>query len=204
MHTSVLVPARAAPSALWARVLVGNSGSNARNGWLRGESALWDKYVVASVSTRRIMIAARQSAGGSCSAAAAAITLPCRAAYATKRRGTVDARSQWSATPYYRPGAMTPSRRALDAQRRMMSSRHTPYEAVVVGAGPAGITCVGNLLERQLAPILWVDDRFDGGRINRLYREVPSNTKVKLFIDFAEATEPFRRIVNGRSMLDTI
>ncbi|TKA67580.1 hypothetical protein B0A55_10180 [Friedmanniomyces simplex] len=71
------------------------------------------------------------------------------------------------------------------------------YEAVVVGAGPAGVTCVGNLLERKVAPILWVDDGFDGGRMNRKYREVPSNTKVSLFIDFATAVAPFRKIVSG-------
>ena len=70
----------------------------------------------------------------------------------------------------------------------------TAYAAVVVGAGPAGVTCVGNLLERKLGPILWVDDSFDGGRINRLYREVPSNTKVKLFIDFATAVSPFGKL----------
>ncbi|KAK4950446.1 hypothetical protein LTR10_011428 [Elasticomyces elasticus] len=71
------------------------------------------------------------------------------------------------------------------------------YEAVVVGAGPAGVTCVGNLLERKVAPILWVDDGFDGGRMNRKYREVPSNTKVSLFINFATAVAPFRKIVSG-------
>ena len=68
---------------------------------------------------------------------------------------------------------------------------------MVVGAGPAGITCVGNLLERKVAPILWVDDAFNGGRINRAYREVPSNTKVGLFIDYAQAVAPFRKIVSS-------
>lgn len=71
------------------------------------------------------------------------------------------------------------------------------YKAVVVGAGPAGITVVGNLLERKVEPILWVDDSFNGGRVNRAYREVPSNTKVQLFIDFATAVAPFRKIVSG-------
>ncbi|KAH9829520.1 Pyridine nucleotide-disulfide oxidoreductase [Teratosphaeria destructans] len=71
------------------------------------------------------------------------------------------------------------------------------YAAVVVGAGPAGVTVVGNLLERKFEPILWVDDGFDGGRVNRKYREVPSNTKVALFIDFATAVAPFRKIVSG-------
>ncbi|KAK5164363.1 uncharacterized protein LTR77_010059 [Saxophila tyrrhenica] len=92
---------------------------------------------------------------------------------------------------------MSPHSRSLAAQRRGMSDRGTQYEAVVVGAGPAGITCVGNLLERKLSPILWVDDAFDGGRVNRLYREVPSNTKVKTFLDFAEALTPFREIVSA-------
>lgn len=68
----------------------------------------------------------------------------------------------------------------------------------MVGAGPAGITCVGNLLERKLAPILWVDDNaFSGGRVNRMYREVPSNTKVKTFMDYALGVAPFRRIISG-------
>lgn len=92
---------------------------------------------------------------------------------------------------------MSTSRTVLAAQRRMMATQGTQYEAVVVGGGPAGITVVGNLLERKLSPILWVDDCFDGGRVNRLYREVPSNTKVKTFVDFAEAVAPFRRILSN-------
>jgi hypothetical protein len=44
---------------------------------------------------------------------------------------------------------------------------------VVVGAGPAGIAVIGNLLEQKKAPILWVDDKLQGGRLNKYYREVP-------------------------------
>lgn len=77
-----------------------------------------------------------------------------------------------------------------------MSIHQSRYAAVVVGAGPAGICAVGNMLERRLGPILWVDDAFDGGRVNKSYREVPSNTKTKLFIDFAEAVSPFRQILD--------
>jgi hypothetical protein len=47
------------------------------------------------------------------------------------------------------------------------------YGAVVVGAGPAGIAAVGNLLEQKKAPILWVDQYFQGGRLEKYYREVP-------------------------------
>lgn len=71
------------------------------------------------------------------------------------------------------------------------------YEAVVIGGGPAGITVVGNLLEQKVEPILWVDNAFNGGRINRCYREVPSNTKVALFIEYATALAPFRKIVSN-------
>lgn len=66
----------------------------------------------------------------------------------------------------------------------------------MVGAGPAGVAVVGNLLERNVSPILWVDEEFNGGRVNCKYREVPSNTKVKLFIDFATAVSAFRKIVS--------
>jgi NADPH-dependent 2,4-dienoyl-CoA reductase/sulfur reductase-like enzyme len=46
--------------------------------------------------------------------------------------------------------------------------------AVVVGAGPAGLAVVGNLLERQLGEkIAWVDPYFQAGRVGRKYREVP-------------------------------
>ncbi|KAM0717873.1 hypothetical protein Q7P37_006205 [Cladosporium fusiforme] len=71
------------------------------------------------------------------------------------------------------------------------------YAAVVVGGGPAGITVVGNLLEQKVEPILWVDNAFNGGRINRSYREVPSNTKVALFVEYATAVAPFRKIVSN-------
>lgn len=78
-----------------------------------------------------------------------------------------------------------------------MSGPHDTYEAVVVGAGPAGIVAVGNLLEKKIDKILWVDESFQGGRVNQYYREVPSNTKTKLFVEFAEMVSPFQKIVTG-------
>ncbi|KAL3475354.1 pyridine nucleotide-disulfide oxidoreductase-domain-containing protein [Aspergillus californicus] len=69
--------------------------------------------------------------------------------------------------------------------------------AVVVGAGPAGLAVVGNLLEKQLGKIVWIDPYFQAGRVNRKYREVPSNTKVALFQSFATAVQPFQSVING-------
>ncbi|PYH99503.1 hypothetical protein BO71DRAFT_405289 [Aspergillus ellipticus CBS 707.79] len=70
--------------------------------------------------------------------------------------------------------------------------------AVVVGAGPAGLAVMGNLLEKQLGgKIAWVDPLFQGGRVNRKYREVPSNTKVALFQAYATAVQPFRTVINN-------
>lgn len=85
-----------------------------------------------------------------------------------------------------------------------MSDLNSTYEAVVVGAGPAGIVSVGNLLEKQVGNILWVDETFQGGRINQYYREVPSNTKTKLFLEFAESVAPFRNIVSAGSSKDLL
>lgn len=93
---------------------------------------------------------------------------------------------------------MAPSIQAFQARKATtVSHPNNIYEAVVVGAGPAGITAVGNLLDARIDRILWVDDAFDGGRVNKYYREVPSNTKVKLFVDFATAVSPFRKIVSN-------
>ncbi|KAI1323472.1 hypothetical protein F5Y16DRAFT_383634 [Xylariaceae sp. FL0255] len=76
--------------------------------------------------------------------------------------------------------------------------------AVVVGAGPGGITVIGNLLEhsKQLETrdkLVWVDPHFRGGRVNARYREVPSNTKVNLFVQFANAVAPFKHVVDTTS-----
>ncbi|KAI5925894.1 pyridine nucleotide-disulfide oxidoreductase-domain-containing protein [Camillea tinctor] len=73
--------------------------------------------------------------------------------------------------------------------------------AVVVGAGPGGITVVGNLLEQQQRlgqkKLVWVDPKFEAGRVNASYREVPSNTTVKLFLQFANEVAPFQQIVES-------
>lgn len=79
----------------------------------------------------------------------------------------------------------------------LFSTARAPVEAVVVGGGPAGLAVVGNLLQAlpQRRQQLWVDPSFTAGRVNAKYREVPSNTKVDLFLQFARALEPFRQVL---------
>ncbi|KAH0831714.1 hypothetical protein AYO21_10723 [Fonsecaea monophora] len=70
------------------------------------------------------------------------------------------------------------------------------FDAVVVGAGGAGVATVGALLHfNQTFRIGWVDPDFSGGRISKKYRDVSSNTKTSLFRQYADAFEPFRQIV---------
>ena len=68
------------------------------------------------------------------------------------------------------------------------------YRAAVIGAGPAGLACVGNLLDKLKVSgndrILWIDPHFQAGRLEN-YPQVPSNTKVCLFTRFAEACKSF-------------
>lgn len=92
-------------------------------------------------------------------------------------------------------GTLTPPNGFYEPQgwTRMYSTGRR-YETVVVGAGAGGIGAVGNLLEVQKGPILWADELFDGGRLNKHYREVPSNTKAKFFTKYAEGVEVFRQI----------
>lgn len=63
--------------------------------------------------------------------------------------------------------------------RHFASAQSGRYGAVVIGAGPGGLTCVSNLLDNNVKPVAMIDESFTGGRINAKYREVPSNTKVK-------------------------
>ncbi|KAI8255272.1 hypothetical protein K4K53_003298 [Colletotrichum sp. SAR 10_77] len=71
-------------------------------------------------------------------------------------------------------------------------------DSVVVGGGPGGLAAIGNLLEhRPQHRQLWVDRLFQAGRVGTSYRQVPSNTKAGLFVDFAKAVAPFRQILEA-------
>jgi hypothetical protein len=83
---------------------------------------------------------------------------------------------------------------------RQHQPEHQQVAAIVVGGGAAGIAVLGNLLEKiDHGKIAWVDPKFQGGRINRKYREVPSNTKAGLFLCYAEAVKPFQEILKTTS-----
>ncbi|KAK3363003.1 pyridine nucleotide-disulfide oxidoreductase-domain-containing protein, partial [Lasiosphaeria hispida] len=77
-----------------------------------------------------------------------------------------------------------------------LSARQHHVAAIVVGAGPAGIGAVGNLMEhlpKDAGKIAWIDREFRGGRLWE-YSDVPSNTAVRLFLEYARAIKPLREI----------
>lgn len=77
------------------------------------------------------------------------------------------------------------------------SAQPKRYDAVVIGAGPGGLTCVSNLLDQGLQKICMIDPTFTAGRINEKYREVPSNTKTLMFEKWATGTKAFEEIVKS-------
>lgn len=88
------------------------------------------------------------------------------------------------------------SRYGFSARYSTEAPKQEQVSAIVVGGGAAGIAVLGSLLERiGHGKIAWVDTEFKGGRINRKYREVPSNTKVGLFLAYAQATKPFLEVI---------
>ena len=71
------------------------------------------------------------------------------------------------------------------------------YDAIVAGGGPAGVGVVGALLHyKPKAKIAWIDPDFKGGRLAKQYRDVSSNTKVSLFLAYAQALDPFQHIID--------
>jgi thioredoxin reductase len=70
------------------------------------------------------------------------------------------------------------------------------YDAVIVGAGPGGLTAASVLLDEGLK-VCMVDPSFTAGRISEKYREVPSNTKVKMFAQWATATDAFSEVIDA-------
>jgi hypothetical protein len=68
------------------------------------------------------------------------------------------------------------------------------FDAAVIGAGPAGLAIVCELLYlRPHIKIAWIDQTFHSGRLSH-YPNVPSNTKIALFLKYCEA---IGRVVDG-------
>lgn len=67
------------------------------------------------------------------------------------------------------------------------------YNWAVVGAGPAGIAAVGKLIDQGVAAetIAWIDPKFTVGDFGTIWKNVPSNTKVSLFLKFLYAVDAF-------------
>lgn len=72
-----------------------------------------------------------------------------------------------------------------------MSFSHVRW--TVVGAGPAGIAAVGQLLDAHIPPqqIAWIDPEFKVGDFGTAWKQVISNTPVSSFIKFYEAFDAF-------------
>jgi len=68
------------------------------------------------------------------------------------------------------------------------------FQWAIVGAGPAGIAAVGKLLDAGIEPheIIWIDPQFNVGDLGSYWKNVSSNTKVRLFISFLEAASSFQ------------
>lgn len=81
-----------------------------------------------------------------------------------------------------------------------MSSKDQ-FEWAVIGAGPAGIAAVGKLLDKGILEknILWIDPCFTVGDFGTLWKYVPSNTKVELFLKFLNACESFKYSSSNQS-----
>lgn len=71
--------------------------------------------------------------------------------------------------------------------------KESQFDWAVVGAGPAGIAVVGKLIDQGIDPkkIVWVDPEFKVGDFGKLWTNVSSNTKVKLFLDFLNGCKAF-------------
>lgn len=76
------------------------------------------------------------------------------------------------------------------------------YDLIVVGAGPAGISAIGALLDyNKVNPknILWIDPEFTIGRIKN-YPCVPSNTQVRFFLKYFTSCKSFDHTLSNKAL----
>ncbi len=76
-----------------------------------------------------------------------------------------------------------------------ITQQNNHYEFAVIGAGPAGMSAVGVLLDNGIVPekIAWIDPEFGVGRLGKAYGKVPSNTKIKGTLKFLSSCQSFAR-----------
>ena len=74
------------------------------------------------------------------------------------------------------------------------STPASTYQWAVIGAGPAGIACIGQLLDHNIpaTSILWLDTSFAVGDFGTKWRNVSSNTTVGLFKKFYKQCRSFQ------------
>ena len=73
----------------------------------------------------------------------------------------------------------------------------TISRSAVVGAGPAGLAVVSRILDTNpSAKIFWFDPSFAGGRLQK-YSQVPSNTKVSLFLEYATSSPSLNHLIQN-------
>ncbi|XP_024390698.1 monooxygenase AgnR1 isoform X1 [Physcomitrium patens] len=103
--------------------------------------------------------------------------------------------SQWSGEGLSCAGLNRVGRRCEGIHSDASAGGLDHYKVAVVGAGPAGLAVVSTLLDHGCTSILWIDPRFNSGRLSS-YTEVPSNTKVKLFQQFVTTSPTLNRFAS--------
>ncbi|MBW0543807.1 hypothetical protein O181_083522 [Austropuccinia psidii MF-1] len=71
------------------------------------------------------------------------------------------------------------------------------YDFLVIGAGPAGVTAIAHLLDSGVSSIAWIDPHFLAGCLGGKYTQVPSNTKVKIFIDYVAQSPTLVKLIEN-------
>ena len=72
------------------------------------------------------------------------------------------------------------------------------FDVIIIGAGPAGISIIGALLNKQVSNILWIDPSFTLGDFGRL-SAVPANTRVCNLKKFIYDLPEYNKYVNSQN-----
>lgn len=67
----------------------------------------------------------------------------------------------------------------------MIESLQRSVNVLVIGGGPSGLAIVATLINNTKLQVCWIDEHFTAGRLSK-FPAVPSNTKTRLFVRYAE------------------